>query len=148
MENGCCISLEKTFFVQFISLLTRVIIVCNNKHHSHFCTRNYRGNWHLFIMTSYHSKLFAAAKKHPRKKPALNSPAKHWLKNINSIAKINQNNDNATKGQNFSASHTKITHDSSSSKSNISSDEENTDPPQYWTVDILNKVAAFQKACL
>ena len=36
---------------------------------------------------------------------------------------------------------------SSSSVSDISSDEENTYPPGYWIVDISNIVAAFQKAC-
>ena len=99
-------------------------------------------------MTSYCSETFAAAKKGPREKPALNSPARPRLKNINNIAKINQNNDDATKGQNLSASHTRVTHDSSSSESDISSNEENTDLPQYWIVDILNIVAAFQKACV
>ena len=97
---------------------------------------------------SYRNKPFAAAKKRPKRKPALNSPAKRTLKNTNNIAKINQNNDEVTKGQNFSASHTKITHDFSSSKSDILSDEENTDPPQYWIVYISNIVATFQKACV
>ena len=83
----------------------------------------------MFILTNYHSKPFAAAKKRPRKKPALNSPTKRRLKNINNIAKFNQNNDDATKGQNLSASHTKIIPDSSSSESDILSDEENADPP-------------------
>ena len=41
-------------------------------------------------MTSYRSKPFAAAKKCPRKKTALNSTARRRLKNINNIAKINQ----------------------------------------------------------
>ena len=50
-------------------------------------------------MTSYYSKLFAAAKKRPRKKPALNFRAKCRLKHINNNAKINQNNDDAKKGQ-------------------------------------------------
>ena len=79
-------------------------------------------------MTSYRSKPFAAVKKRQRKKPALNYPAKRRLKNINNNAKINQNNHDATKGKNLSASHTKINHNSSSSVSNISSDKENTDP--------------------
>ena len=43
-------------------------------------------------MTSYRSKPFAAAKKCPRKKPALNSTARRRLKNVNNIAEINQNN--------------------------------------------------------
>ena len=59
-----------------------------------------------------------------------------------------KNNDDATKGQNFSSSHTKITHDSSSSEGDISSDKENTDLPQYWKVDILNIVLLFRKLCL
>ena len=42
----------------------------------------------------------------------------------------------------------KITYNSSSSESNTSLDEENTDPPQYWIVDILNLTAAFQKGCV
>ena len=46
-----------------------------------FCTCIYKGNLHLFIMTSYRSKPFAAEKKRPRKKPALNSPTKRGLKN-------------------------------------------------------------------
>ena len=46
----------------------------------------------------------------------------------------------------MSADHAKITHDSSLSESDISSDKENTDPPQYWIVDVLYTVAAFQKA--
>ena len=100
----------------------------------------------MFILTNYHSKPFAAAKKRPRKKPALNSPTKRRLKNINNIAKFNQNNDDATKGQNLSASPTKIIPDASSSESDILSDEENADPPQHWIFDILNIVAAFQKA--
>ena len=102
----------------------------------------------MFIKTSCRSKPFAAAKKRPRKKPALNSPARRRLKNVNNIAKINQSNDDATKRQNLSTSHTKITHDSSSSESDLSSDEKNTDPPQYWIVDISNIVAAFHKACV
>ena len=51
-----------------------------------------------------------------------NKPAKCRLRNISNIAKINQNNVDATKGQNFSSSHTKITHNSSSSEGDISSD--------------------------
>ena len=47
---------------------------------SHFCTRSYRGNGNLFIMTSYHSRPFAVVKKRQRKKPALNSPTKYRLK--------------------------------------------------------------------
>ena len=68
---------QKHFFMyKFVSLLTRVITVHkdikntntfrelrNNKRHSHFCARSYKGNWHLFIMTSYRSKPFAAVKK-------------------------------------------------------------------------------------
>ena len=42
----------------------------------------------------------------------------------------------------------KITHNSSSSQSDISADEENADSPQYWIFDILNIVAAFSKACV
>ena len=49
-------------------------------------------------MTSYRNKPFATAKKCGRKKPALNSAAKRRLENINNIAKINQNNGDATKG--------------------------------------------------
>ena len=79
-------------------------------------------------MTIYRSKLFAAAKKRKRKKPALNSPPKRRLKNMSNIAEINQINDDVTKRKNLSASHTKITHDSSLSESDISSGEENTDP--------------------
>ena len=82
----------------------------NNKRYPHFCTRIYKGNLHLFIMTNLRSKPFAAAKKRPRKKPALNSPVERRLKNINNITKIKQSNNDATKGQNLSASHTKILH--------------------------------------
>ena len=46
---------------------------------------------------------------------------------MNDIAEINQINDDVTKGKNLSACHTKITHDSSLSESDISSGEENTD---------------------
>ena len=31
--------------------------------HSHFCTGNYKGNSHLFIMATIAAKLFAAVKK-------------------------------------------------------------------------------------
>ena len=77
-----------------------------------------------------------------------NKPAKCRLRNISNIAKINQNNVDATKGQNFSSSHTKITHNSSSSEGDISSDKENTDISQDWKVDILNIVLLFRKLCL
>ena len=119
-----------------------------NKRHSHFRTRSYKSDSYMFIMTSYRRKPFVAVKKRPRKKPVLNSPAKRRLKTFNNIAKIKHNNNNSTKGQNVSASHTKITHNSSSSQSDISSDEENADSPQYWIFDILNIVAAFSKACV
>ena len=41
-----------------------------------------------------------------------------------------------------------MTHESSSTESDISLDEENIDPSQYRIVDDLNIVAAFQKACV
>ena len=82
---------QKHFFMyKFVSLLKRVIIVHkdikntntfrelrNNKRHSHFCTRSYKGNWHLFIMTSYRSKPFAAAKK--RKIRVFNTNHKYFI---------------------------------------------------------------------
>ena len=79
----------------------------NNKRHSHFRTRSYKSDSYMFIMTSYRRKPFAAVKKRPGQKPVLNSPAKRRLKTFNNIAKIKHNNNNSTKGQNVSASHTK-----------------------------------------
>ena len=151
---------EKHFFIyKLISLLARVIT-------AHKISTIYFVNYaainviHIFILVVIRatdiSLLWPVTAVNPlqqrkrarEKKPASNSLAKHRLKNINNIAKINQNNGDATKEQNLSASHTKITHDSSSSESDISSDEENTDSPKYWIIDVLNIVAAFQKACV
>ena len=76
---------------------------------SHFCTRSYKGNWPLSIMTSYRSKPFAVAKKRPRKKAALNSPVTPFLFYKNSFCK-NREAENRPKIKNF----VKITPDSRS----------------------------------
>ena len=68
---------QKHFFMyKFVSLLTRVITVHKkskihfvNKRYTtinaiyNFCNRSLKVNWHLFIMTSCHSKRYAAVKK-------------------------------------------------------------------------------------